>query len=153
MRLIRKFKVLLFIMFVIILSCNQVDKINIPSLITDFYEKYEKDGVETSFNHLFSSNKWMNINDTSLTGLKSEIENTLPDLGEYLGYELIAKKSLGNDYILYSFLTKYERQPIRFTFIVYNINESWQLQNFKYDVDFDQELEKASEAYFLQENY
>lgn len=148
-----KFKVLFFIAFSIILGCSQSEKNDIPSLISNFYELYEKNEIDASFNHLFSSNMWMNGNDSSLLKLKSELKSTLPALGQYKGYELIAKKSLGKDYVLFSFLTKYERQPLRFTFVIYNVNKNWQLQNFKYDVNFDQELEKASEAYFLHDNY
>ena len=145
----------LFVLIVIIasISCAKPNNQVIDNVVVEFYNVYEQEGVSEAIDYLFGTNKWIDHNDSSLIDLKRQLTFLLPDLGPYYGYEVVAKRSIGADYCLYSILTKYERQPLRFTFIIYTINGESKLQKFKYDVDYDYELEKASEAYFLKENY
>lgn len=49
-------------------------------------------------------------------------------------------------------MIKYDRQPIRFLFIFYRASEKWQLQNFRYDDDFETEIIEAASAHRLKEN-
>jgi hypothetical protein len=74
-------------------------------------------------------------------------------LGEYYGYELITEKRAGESYIIKSFLAKYERQPLRFNFVLYKPNTKWVLQNLSFDVDVDEELSDAAKFDRLKENW
>ena len=65
---------------------------------------------------------------------------------------IVSKKSISEDYLLYSFLIKYDRQPIRYLFIYYKPKNKWQLQNFQYDDNLETELIEAASAYRLTEN-
>jgi len=123
------------------------------TIIDNFYDNYHTYGIDKALDYIFLTNKWLNISDSSIISLKIQLAATIKLLGKYQGYEQITKKQIGNNYLLYSYLTRYERQPLRFTFIFYRVNDNWQLQHFKYDVDFDAELEKAAEVYLLKENY
>ncbi len=46
--------------------------------------------------------------------------------------------------MLKSFLVKYARQPLRFTFILYKPNDKWVIQNFSWDSALEDELYNAS---------
>ena len=149
----KNIKWLVLILIFTSISCTKTKNHESENVIAEFFKVYEQAGVNDAVDYLFKTNDWINHNDSSVIDLKRQLTSLLSDLGPYHGYEVVAKRSLGADYCLFSVLAKYERQPLRFTFIIYTINGNSKLQKFKYDVDYDYELEKASEAYFLKENY
>ena len=82
--------------------------------------------------------------------LKNQMEGLTEDfIGKYYGFELIAEKKITDSYILLSYLVKYDRQPLRFTFQYYKPNDEWRLYSFEYDGNLDAELEESAKIYFL----
>ena len=44
------------------------------------------------------------------------------------------------------FLVKYEREPIRFTFLLYKPKDKWEVLNFSFNENMDKEIEDANKA-------
>ena len=118
-------------------------------IIDKFFKLYEDETPAKAVDYAFSTNKWMYRKQDSMAQLKGQITGLVSMVGEYRGYELIAQKSIGKSYELQSYMVKYERQPIRFIFVLYKPNQNWQVQNFQYDDSLDDELEEAAKVYRL----
>ncbi|MEO9514045.1 MAG: hypothetical protein ABJN84_05150 [Flavobacteriaceae bacterium] len=115
----------------------------IPSLISSFYEKYETKGVKPAIDYILSENKWIELNDLKKDSVITEIQNLSNSLGMYYGHEIIKYKKFGNSYTVVSTIAKYDRQAIRYNFILYKPrkeNTDWQMQKFNYDLDIEDEL-------------
>ncbi|MBS1752244.1 MAG: hypothetical protein JST63_20270 [Bacteroidetes bacterium] len=121
--------------------------------ITEKFFKTYKQSPTKAYADLFVDNKWMKDKKSDIETVKIKMNDFLSGLGDYYGYELVTEKSAGESYILKSFLIKYERQPIRFTFLLYRPNDEWQIQNFTYDTNIEGELEEAAKAYRLKNNW
>jgi hypothetical protein len=121
-------------------------------IIEPFFKEYKIDPIK-AYENLFVGNKWMKDKKSELETIKIKLNDLVSTLGEYYGYEIITEKKAGESLILQSFLVKYERQPLRFTFLLYKPNDSWQIQNFSYDANIDDELEEAAKAYRLKYNW
>ncbi len=52
-----------------------------------------------------------------------------------------------------TYLIRHDREPLVFNFMFYKPNNEWHIQNFKFGNSIDDELEEASKAYRLNENY
>jgi hypothetical protein len=117
---------------------------------TEFFNLYKSKGNEPSLKYIFSTNKW--ISDNDFNTVKNKLNELTMQLGKYHGNELITKKSIGQNLILYSYLIKYERQPIRFMMTYYKADKKWQLQIFEFDYDLQNELREAATSYRLIEN-
>jgi hypothetical protein len=65
-------------------------------------------------------------------------------VGNYYGQELISTKQVRGRLKVYSYLLKYDRQPVRFIFKFYKAHDKWMLYGFKFDDDMDAELERAA---------
>ena len=148
-----KFKLLLLGMFLFCCDSNshsssQTDS-NPEQIIHKFFEIYNSDGSNTALDYILSTNNW--IEEGSIE-LKKSVNDLISQIGPYYGNELIAKRGIGDNYILWSFMIKHERQPIRFQFIFYKPSNKWQLQDFRYDDGLDTELIEAASAYRLKEN-
>lgn len=122
-------------------------------LIEKFFEEYETKGSNEALDNLYSTNKWVSRNQDAIDNLKSQLTNMQSLIGEYYGYEPITTKSAGKSLVLHSFLVKYDRQPLRFTFEFYKPKDDWTIFGFSYDEDLDDEIEEAAKAYRLPENY
>ncbi|UZR94260.1 hypothetical protein [Chondrinema litorale] len=106
--------------------------------------------LKKAVDYIFSTNKW--ISEESQEGIdnvKDKLENFLGLVGEYYGYDLITKKNVGENYELWSYIIKYDRQPLRFTFVLYRPKDKWQLQNFQFDDNLGDELKDAGKIYNL----
>lgn len=139
------------LIFISLITCSFAfaQKPSNENITGTFFKNY-KENPTKAYVDLFANNKWMKQSDVE--SVKIKLQDFLDGLGEYLGYELIAEKSTGESYLLKSFIIKYERQPLRFTFLLYKPKDSWQVQNFSYDTDIESELEEAAKAYRLKNN-
>lgn len=108
-----------------------------------FFTIFENDPLK-AIDYVFSTNKWMERNIDGIENLKNKYKDLLPLIGEYYGYEKITEKNVGENLVLISYLLKYDRQPIRFTFVLYRPDKTWQIQNFNFDDNIDDELEEAA---------
>jgi hypothetical protein len=146
-------RIILFFLFVVFLnnltSLAQT-KSEEEALTTQFFKTFKSDPVK-AYDNLFGDNKWISKSDLETTKIK--LRDYFADLGEFYGYEEITLKKAGESYILKSFLVKYDRQPVRITFILYKPVDKWKIQNFSYDTNLSDELEAAAKLDRLKENW
>ena len=120
--------------------------------ITDkFFGLYATDPIK-AVEYGFSTNKWMDRKQDDVANLKSKLKDIVSLLGEYDGYELLSEKTAGQSTKMVTFIVRYDREPVRFTFLFYKPKDTWRLNNFSYDEDIDKDLEEATKAYRLREN-
>ena len=116
----------------------------------DFFNIYRTESVSDALDKLYQTNQWVQRNLDAVTKLKNEMEGlNLDYVGKCYGYELITEKSISDSYILQSYLVKYDRQPIRFTFQFYKPENEWRIYAFKFDANLDDELEESAKIYYL----
>jgi hypothetical protein len=140
-------KLLFSLLLVMTISAAQAQD-NPEAMIENFFSMYEKDGAIKALDSLYSSNPWIARNQDAVENLKSSLSaiNTL--VGDYYGYEYINHRSVGDSFILYSYMVRYDRQPIRFQFQFYKPHNEWRIFSFSYDEELDDEIEEAAKLYF-----
>ncbi len=112
--------------------------------ITDeFFKLYAIEPMK-AFDYAFSTNPWLSRNHDAIDNLKNQYSNLLPLVGNYNGYEVITEKNIGENLKLTSFMVRYDRQPIRLSFVLYRPDDTWQVQNLKYDDRLSNELEESA---------
>lgn len=151
-------KILLKLIFLsfMLFGCNRSDssltgKSLTPEKMNEhFFSLYESKSPKDALDFIFSTNPW--IEETQAQVVANNLTGFTKLLGSYQDRDAITKNSIGQNYLLYTFLVKYDRQPMRFTFIYYKPKDKWQLQEFKYDDNFQSEIMEASSTYRLSEN-
>lgn len=140
----------LFVVF-FTLSCTLMTSAQTSpeKLIIDFFKEYPKNPGK-SLESLYATNTWASRNQDAIEQLKGEVNKLTVDyVGKYYGYELITKKQFSESFIVYSYMIKYDRQPLRFLFKFYKANETWSLFSFSMDANLDVEIEEATKLYHL----
>ncbi|MEO9887902.1 MAG: hypothetical protein ABJR05_01160 [Balneola sp.] len=144
-------KILLFLITTIF-NVNAFSQKSPDILIDQFATNLAEVSADTAVTQLFSTNQWMSRNLDATDQVSRQLSNTLPLIGNFIGKELITKKQVGTSLVLYSYLFKYERQPIRFNFVFYKPTDEWVIYKFNYDDKLDDELIEAGTLYFLDLN-
>ena len=145
---------LLTLLIVTVLSTNILKaQTTTEEITTEFFKTYEK-SPQKAVDYVFGTNKWMmDRNKDGIENVKTQLTSFLGLVGDYYGYEKITEKSVGESYKLVSYMIKYDRQPVRFTFVFYKPKDKWQVQNFQYDDNLYDELKESGKVYRLKENW
>lgn len=142
----------IFLILLVFVSISTFAQNEPDDIIKEFFELYESNGTDAALDYIFSTNKWLKESQAGIDDLKSQLNSTIKLIGEYYGYSPIVTRTISGHMELRTYIVKYNRQPLRFSFLVYKPNDTWRLQNFKFDDSLDQELEEASAVYRLKEN-
>lgn len=118
-------------------------------LINDFFSSYEKDPGE-AVKEMYKTNVWMERIKDDIDNIAIKLNGlTIDYVGKYYGYELITSQKFSESFVLYSYLVKYDRQPLRFTFKFYKPNDTWVLYGFQYDDTFSTDIEEAAKINYF----
>lgn len=124
-------------------SCKRINEVQNenPKIVFEFFKEYDKD-PDNALNNIFKSNDWLksNISTSQKDSLVSQISSITKLLGNFNGYEILKVIDAGDSFKVISTIAKYERQPVRFNFLLYKPESEWQVQNFTYDLNIEEEL-------------
>ncbi|OFY86856.1 MAG: hypothetical protein A3F72_21175 [Bacteroidetes bacterium RIFCSPLOWO2_12_FULL_35_15] len=141
-------KIILFAS-ITLLSLTICGQSNPEDVINSFFKEYAKNPSK-AVEEIYATNPWTARIKDGIETMKNEVNKyTVDYVGKYYGYELITKKQFSESFILYSYMIKYDRQPMRFIFELYKPNDKWALYSFKIDSDLDDEIEQAAKLYYL----
>ncbi len=119
-------------------------------MVKRFFETYQERGSTAALDDLYDSNPWMSKAEDAVQNLKTQMEGLTEDfVGKFHGYEEITTKSLSSSFVLKSYLVRFDRQPLRFTFEFYKPDDTWRIYGFQYDGSLDDEIEEAAKLYYL----
>ncbi|WP_298778131.1 hypothetical protein [uncultured Polaribacter sp.] len=141
-------KKILFVLFISI-SGNVLAQSSPQDLINTFFTTYEKDAGK-AVKELYATNKWTERIKDDIDKIVGTVNGfTESYMGKYYGYEIITKKKFSESFELYSYMIKYDRQPIRFIFKFYKPNDKWVLYSYAFDDSLDSEIQEAAKLYYL----
>ena len=131
-----------------LISCNE--KGGTPkSLVTNFFETYEKQGVDIALNTIFQTNKYMiNESDSAIENLKGSLVSYVKTIGSYHGYEIISEYPISKSIKYYTSIVNYDKQPLRFNFTFYKADNSWVLYSLNFDNNIMDELESMAKFHY-----
>lgn len=138
----------LTILLALYCSFNLSAQDNEQKIINNFFSNYEKKGIDIAVDELYKTNPWTTRIQDAINNVKTQLSKYDEELvGKYYGYERIVSKQLGNAYILHSYMVRFDRQPLRFTFQFYKPDNEWRLHSFAFDDSFDDEIEESAKLY------
>jgi hypothetical protein len=89
------------------------------NLLDSFFKVCENDAGK-AVKDLYATDKWTERVKDDIEKIVATVNGfTESYIGKHNGYEIITTKKFSESFILYSYLVKYDRQPIRFIFKFY----------------------------------
>ena len=109
-------------------------------IIEKFFQDYDKEEPGPALDNLYSKMPYKEKIQVRLDTMRAQFIKLQDVVGEYHGHSMIANKDLANCLSVYSYLVKFEMQPVRFTFEFYKPKAVWRLNSFTYDDNVIDEL-------------
>ena len=137
----------------LLFSCSGQKKVHsevVEKTIHDFFDTYAAKGPTEALNALLPTNPYITQDVTDSVTVR--LGRLTKDMGKFEGFEKINENSYGESIVMFTYLVKYSRQPLRFNFKFYKPGDVWKLHHFTYEADFLNELDEAARAYRLEEN-
>lgn len=127
--------VAVFVMMLLSFSQQAFSQTDPEKMVVEFFNTYEKSPNE-ALAVLFEDNPWLTQNPGAIDQVKVQLQGTLGIIGDYRGYEKISQMERGESLVKLVYFAKYDRQPLRFTFLFYRADDNWMIQNFLFDDKF-----------------
>lgn len=122
--------------FITLIKTNSQECSSDSLMVERFFNLYEGESVSAAMDYLNSSNPWIAMNSSG----SEKLEELVSDFGKFYGFEYIKKGCINNRYSIISCMVIYERQPLRFSFILYKPKDEWRFQSFRFDNDLESEM-------------
>lgn len=120
-------------------------------ITAEFFKKYKRD-TNDAFHFIFETKEWIADDKEEIENIKKKILEYKTTLGDFIGFEKLINKPIGESVEVFVYLVKYERQPLKFIFKYYLSNNKWMLYKFEIDESIDQDLDKIIESELLNKN-
>ena len=135
---------------IILISLTTKAQTSPQILIDNFFETYKIDAGK-AVKELYETNKWTERIKDDIEKIISAVNGFNENfMGKYYGKEIITTKKFAESFELYSYMVKYERQPIRFIFKFYKPINKWVLYSFAFNDSLDTEIQEAAKLYNLE---
>lgn len=134
-------KKLLLFFTILFYSLASLAQTKPEELMKSFFETYPKNSRK-AIDDLYATN--LTPSKTDIDNIKKKINYDVLHAGKYFGYEIITMKQFSESLVLYSYLIKYERKPLRFVFKFYKPNDRWMILEYKIDDELSNELEHSA---------
>ncbi|RKX19308.1 MAG: hypothetical protein DRP35_07925 [Candidatus Zixiibacteriota bacterium] len=123
----------IFLLSLFLLSIAGFSQTDCDSIPEKFFQIFEQKGSDAAIDYIYSTNKFIQANIQASLKVKTELKKIALLVGQYHGHELINKKNISKSYVQLYYLAKFDRQPLKFIFVLYKPDKIWQLQKLKFD--------------------
>ncbi|NLA23401.1 MAG: hypothetical protein GX879_00385 [Bacteroidales bacterium] len=134
-------KILILISLISVFSFVNAFSQNEPEEIFEVFFDTFKEDVNKAIDYLFSTNDLISPQQEGIRSLKERLEMSRKLLGNYYGHELIQLEYAGDSYRRYTYMLRYDRQPVKIIMVVYKPNKVWKLQNLNFEDKMDESFE------------
>lgn len=112
--------------------------------IAKFFNLYESGKKIEAIDTLYSTNPWMSSASDAIQNIKTQLQDIEKLVGNYNGKELLGEHNIKNRFVHVTYITLYDRQPVRMEFQFYRPKNDWIIYSFAFDIDIDDEVEKGA---------
>ncbi|HQB21982.1 MAG TPA: hypothetical protein PLW23_06340 [Bacteroidales bacterium] len=130
---------LILTVFSLCINTNLKAQATAEELMDAFFQIFEED-AGAAIDYLFATNNMIDPSQPGIKSIKERLELSRKLLGDYHGYEIINVYQAGESYRKYNYSLKFERQPVKFTVVLYCPKDKWKVQNVNFQDDIDTEF-------------
>jgi hypothetical protein len=113
-------------------------------VLEPFFDSFDQ-SPDQAIEYIFSTNPYINQNQKGIDNIKERLNTSRKLLGEYYGEELTKIQSVGDSFVKYSYMLKYDRQPVKLDIVLYRPNDKWLLYTMQFDDKLNKDFQTISD--------
>lgn len=102
-------------------------------VVEKFFNLYQDKGPDKAVDYIFSTNPYLDPTSETVTAIKLKLSTAVAVIGDYYGYNAVSIKEIGPNMTIATYMVRYKRQPLFFTFVMYKPDKNWQIQTLRFD--------------------
>lgn len=114
-------------------------------LLDTFFDRFDK-SPDKAIEYIFSTNSYIKKNQKGIERIKERLNTSRKLLGEYYGKEIIKIESVGDSYIKYDYMLRYDRQPVKLEIVLYRPDKKWLLYTLQFDDNINDDFRKVNKS-------
>lgn len=116
------------------------------NLVNTFFELYRSRGPVTAVDYIFANNPYIFEKQESIQSLKTKISNLEKMLGKERGSFMVQNQDFEGTIRVITYIVKFDRQPLRFSFVFYKPADRWLTYQFNFDDAIDDSILKEAKT-------
>ena len=136
----------LYLSLLVILPITGYSQETPDDFIKRFFETFQNN-TDKALDDIYATNVWTSEMKDAINSMKKTIKNYPMEMGKYYGSDFITKQKCTERFLLYSYMARYDRQPMKVVFQFYKANDKWILYSLNFSADLDDDVEAAEKLY------
>ncbi len=124
---------IVFFVLATFIATSKAQETTYQGVVEKFFSIYSDKGPEKAIDYIFSTNPFLDPSSDQVTAIKLKLATAVAVIGDYSGYDPIIVKEFGTSMAIATYMVKYKRQPLFFTFVLYKPDKFWQIQTLRFD--------------------
>lgn len=116
--------------------------------IDKFFELYKADKVDEAVDSIYSTNEYVSAIPDQIKNVKTKLSALNGLVGKVHHIGLLDTFLVGDSFVYVTYLVTYDRQPIRYEFQFFKVNDGWRVFSFSFDDDLSGIQAQARKAAF-----
>lgn len=139
-----------FIVLLVLLIPSITSASDYQDEIDQFFELYKQGKVEESVESIFKSNQFTATNSDLIGNVKNQLSSASEMVGSLKHIEKIGTYNVDDLIVHITYLVIYERQPVRFEFQFFKVDDKWRINTFSFDTGIDDDIEQLARKQALE---
>jgi len=136
----------LCITFLLAISISGYSQVTPDDIVKRFFETFQSN-TDKALDDIYATNSWITEMRDAINSLKKTVKTYPAEMGKYYGSDFITKQKCTERFVLYSYLARYDRQPMKVVFEFYKPNDKWIIYSLNFSADIDDDVEAAAKFY------
>ena len=98
--------------------------------VDKFFELFESGKIAEAVDSIYSTNKWIQQKSDDIHNVKTQLQNLQSLVGDYHGKVKLGEEDIEDRLAHITYLTLFERQPVRLEFVFYRPQDEWLIYSF-----------------------
>jgi hypothetical protein len=120
--------------------------------INEFFDLYKKGKIDKAVDTIYQSNPYVSSIPDQIKKVKTQLGAVEGLVGKLHTLELVDTYEVGTSLVHVTYMGIYDRQPVKFEFQFFKLNDGWRIYSFSFDAEVFDKIEVMAQKRAFESN-